>query len=74
MRVGIPALVVLAGLVSMAFGTPASLAGGGALIGAGAAIAFGGWLFRLGLAGDDERAAEERARREFDRTGRWPGR
>jgi hypothetical protein len=29
-------------------------------------------LFRLGASGDRERAAEEAARDEFARTGRWP--
>jgi hypothetical protein len=30
------------------------------------------WLFRLGAEGDLERQAEEDARDEFSRTGRWP--
>jgi hypothetical protein len=30
------------------------------------------WLFRLGAEGDRERDAEEAAREEFARTGRWP--
>jgi hypothetical protein len=30
------------------------------------------WLFRLGAEGDREREAEEAAREEFARTGRWP--
>ena len=29
-------------------------------------------LFRVGVSGDRERADEDAARREFDRTGRWP--
>jgi hypothetical protein len=66
-RYGLPALAVLAGAISMAFGTSASLAGG-----AGLAIWLFSWLYRVGVDGDGERAQEERARRYFDRHGRWP--
>src|SRR5579862_3182022 len=72
MRYGLPALAVLAGAISMAFGTTASLAGGAGLVGAGLAIWLVSWLYRIGVDGDGERADEERARRYFDRHGRWP--
>lgn len=71
-RHGIAVLAVLAGIVSMAFGTTTSLAGGGALIGAGLSIWLISWLYRIGVEGDTDRDSEERARRAFDRTGRWP--
>jgi hypothetical protein len=71
-RYGIPALVVLAGIVALGFGTQSSLIGGGSLIGAGLAIWLIAWLYRVGVASDETREAEERARRFFDRTGRWP--
>src|SRR5579871_4143611 len=71
-RHGIGALAVLAGGVAMAFGTPTSLVGGAALIGAGIASWLIAWLYRVGVAGDQTREDEERARRVFDRTGRWP--
>jgi hypothetical protein len=71
-RYGLPALAVLAGAISMAFGTSVSLAGGAGLVGAGLAIWLFSWLFRVGAEGDRERAQEERARRYFDRHGRWP--
>jgi hypothetical protein len=71
-RYGLPALIVLAGVVSMCFGTEDSLVGGGALIGAGLASWMVAWLYRLGVAGDDARVKEERARERFERTGRWP--
>jgi hypothetical protein len=71
-RHGIAALAVLAGIVAMSFGTRPSLIGGAALIGAGLAIWLIAWLYRVGVAGDATRDAEERARRFFDRTGRWP--
>jgi hypothetical protein len=71
-RHGIAALVVLAGIVAMCFGTPTSLVGGSALVGAGLASWLVGWLYRVGVDGDRSRDAEERARRYFDRHGRWP--
>ncbi len=69
---GSPGLAVLAGIVAMSFGTATSLLGGAALIGAGLAIWLVAWLYRVGIEGDATRDAEERARRIFDRTGRWP--
>ena len=71
-RHGIPALTVLAGVVAMCFGTETSLVGGAGLIGAGIASWLVAWLYRLGVSGDDARAGEERARAQFERTGRWP--
>lgn len=71
-RHGLPALIVLAGIVAMCFGTPSSLVGGSALIGAGIASWLIAWLYRIGVEGDRTREAEERARRHFDRYGRWP--
>jgi hypothetical protein len=71
-RHGIPALTVLAGVVAMCFGTDSSLVGGAGLIGAGIATWLVAWLYRLGVQGDRARDAEERARRQFERTGRWP--
>jgi hypothetical protein len=71
-RHGVAALTVLAGVVLMAFGTDTSLIGGAALIGAGIASWLIAWLYRVGVAGDEARDAEERARSFFDHTGRWP--
>jgi len=71
-RHGIPALTVIAGIVAMCFGTETSLVGGGGLIGAGIATWLVAWLYRVGVEGDSAREAEERARRQFERTGRWP--
>ncbi|MGH2849207.1 MAG: hypothetical protein ACRDLP_01165, partial [Solirubrobacteraceae bacterium] len=68
----IPALIVLAGIVSMAIGTSTSLIGGGALIGAGAASWLISWLYRVGVEGDRAREREERTRGYFERHGRWP--
>ena len=71
-RYGMPALVVLAGIVAMCFGTTTSLIGGAGLIGAGLASWLLSWLYRVGVEGDRARDAEERARRYFERNGRWP--
>jgi hypothetical protein len=68
----IPALIVLAGIVSMAIGTSTSLIGGAALIGAGGASWLISWLYRIGVEGDRTREREERARSFFERHGRWP--
>lgn len=70
-RHGVPALIVLAGIVAMCFGTDTSLIGGGGLVGAGLASWLIAWLYRLGISGDAARAREERARERFERTGRW---
>jgi hypothetical protein len=71
-RHGIAALAVLAGIVAMCFGTESSLIGGAGLIGAGLASWLIAWLYRLGVEGDRDREAEERARGYFERHGRWP--
>jgi hypothetical protein len=56
----------------MCFGTATSLVGGAGLIGAGVASWLVSWLYRVGVAGEGARDAEERARRYFERHGRWP--
>ena len=72
LRYVLPAVVVIAGIVAMSFGTDTALEGGAGIVGAGLAIWFVNWLFRIGATGDAERDAEERAREYFDRHGRWP--
>jgi hypothetical protein len=71
-RHGIAAIVVCVGVVSMAFGTDTSLVGGAGFIGAGLSIWLISWLYRTGVQSDSARLAEDRARRHFDRFGRWP--
>jgi hypothetical protein len=71
-RYVLPAVVVAAGLIAMAFGTDISLEGGAGLVSAGLAIWLVNWLYRIGARGDAERDAEDRAREYFDRHGRWP--
>ncbi len=72
LRYVLPAVVVLAGIIVMAFGGETNLEGGGGIVSAGLAIILINWLLRLGSAGDDEREREDAAREYFDRHGRWP--
>lgn len=72
-RVWLPLAVVAGGVLAVLFGSEeARWEGGGALIGAGAAIWLLNLLFRVGAGGDRDREAEDRAREHFDRHGRWP--
>ena len=73
-RYVLPAVVVVAGIVAMALVGPDDerYVGGAAIIGAGLAIALINFFFRIGVSGDEERAAEEEARAYFDRHGHWP--
>jgi len=71
-RYGLPATICLTGLVFVAIDFHANFEGGMALIGAGLSVLLINVLFRVGVSGDRDRAAEDAARREFDRTGRWP--
>jgi hypothetical protein len=68
-RVGLPVVIALAGVVLLIAGsTPLGLM----LIGTGGVVAIAGWYMRLSIGSQDDRAREEAARRQFDRTGRWP--
>jgi hypothetical protein len=71
-RYGLPALICLAGLGFLIADAGENFEGAMALIGAGLSVLLVNLLFRVGVAGDRERAREDAARREFDRTGRWP--
>ena len=72
-RLWLPLLIVLAGLVlGIAIGTDSAWEGGALMISAGLSVWLINVLFRLGVRGDRERAQEERVRDEFERTGHWP--
>lgn len=73
-RYGLPLLIVLAGVVAMAVVGPDDerYVGGGAIIGAGLAVALINFFFRVGVSSEEERDREEAAREHFGRTGRWP--
>lgn len=71
-RYGLPALICLVGLGFLIASPSANFEGAMALIGAGLSVLLVNVLFRIGVAGDRERAEEDAARRQFERTGRWP--
>jgi hypothetical protein len=73
-RYGLPAAIVLAGvLLTVVGGSDAADGAGVVLIGVGLLVALGGALMRLGIQSNRDREREEEARRYFDRHGRWPG-
>ena len=73
-RYGLPLAIVVAGIVAMALVGPDDerYVGGAAIIGAGLSILLLNFFFRMSVAGEDDRAAEEEAREYFDRHGHWP--
>jgi fructose-specific phosphotransferase system IIC component len=71
-RYVLPAVVTIAGIIVMAFGSETDLEGGASIVSAGLAIYFLNWLFRIGVTGDRERDDERAAREYFKRHGRWP--
>jgi hypothetical protein len=71
-RYVLPVVVVLAGVVVMAFGSENDLEGGASIVSAGLAIYFVNWLFRIGAESDHERDDEQAARDYYTRHGRWP--
>ena len=73
-RYGLPLLIVAAGVVAMAVvgADDERYVGGGAIIGAGLAVALLNYFFRVGVAREADRDREEAAREHFGRTGRWP--
>lgn len=71
-RYGMPAAICLVGLIFLVANPGANFEGAMALLGAGLSVLLVNLLFRFGLTSDEDRAREDAARREFDRTGRWP--
>ena len=73
-RYGLPALVVLGGILAMALVGSGDdrYAGGAAIIGAGLAVALLNFFFRMGVSGDRDRDREDAARAFYDEHGRWP--
>ena len=68
-RYGIPAVLVIAGVIIS--GT-ASLPAGALFISAGTAVLLLNVLHRMGVEGDKDRDKEDAARRYFDEHGHWP--
>jgi ABC-type proline/glycine betaine transport system permease subunit len=71
-RYALPALICLVGLGFLIADAGANYEGAMALLGAGLSVLLINLLFRFGVTSDRDRAQEDAARREYDRTGRWP--
>jgi hypothetical protein len=73
LRYGIGAVMVVAGLV-MLIVNPSGLGvdGFAMAVGGGLSVLLINFLYRLGVSGDKDREAEERARAYFDEHGEWP--
>jgi hypothetical protein len=72
--IAIPTVCGIAGFVILATHSSHGLiAIGGVLLGVALVSAIGVIILRLGPQSQPDRAAEARAREEFEKTGRWPG-
>jgi hypothetical protein len=73
-RTWLPVAIIAAGLiVAIATGfSEAGLEGGALLVSAGLSVWLINLLYRIGVRGDRERDAEDRARAYFAEHGRWP--
>ena len=73
-RYGIPAALILAGILCLFIAPDGTEAEGWALFtGAGVAVLLLNVLHRIGVDGDSERDKEEDARAYFSEHGHWPG-
>lgn len=71
-RYGIPAVLLIAGIVVTGTGGHLGIAAGALFISAGSAVLLLNVLHRMGVEGDKERDREAEARDFFDKHGRWP--
>ena len=71
-RYGIPAVLLIAGVIVTATAGNVGLAAGALFFSAGSAVLLLNVLYRIGVQGDEERDREEAARRYFDEHGHWP--
>ncbi len=73
MRLWLPIMIIVAGILVALIGqSEASSEGGALIVSAGLAVWLLNVFFRIGVRGDKERAQETQARDEFERTGTWP--
>jgi hypothetical protein len=72
LRYGIGGVMVLAGIVLLLAVPGTGVDGFAMAVGGGLAVMLLNGLFRLGVAGDEERKREEEARQYFDEHGEWP--
>jgi hypothetical protein len=74
-RIGLPAMIGLAGVGLMVLGRDATLLGAGfVLVGVALLVALTNALMRLAFRSQHDREREAWARRHFDRHGHWPHR
>lgn len=73
-RVALPALVAIAGVVLLVTGGDAATGAGIVLIGVAGLIVLANVFMRLGLQSERDREREEARRRFLSEHGRWPGR
>jgi hypothetical protein len=73
-RVWLPLAIIAGGLIVIVAtgGSETGVEGGAAIIGAGASVWLLNIIFRVGVAGERERDAEDRARDYYDEHGYWP--
>jgi hypothetical protein len=73
-RTWLPAVIIVAGFIAAAATgfSETGLEGGALLISAGLSVWLINLLYRVGVRGDRERDAEDRARAYFAEHGRWP--
>jgi hypothetical protein len=74
LRYGVPALIALAGVVTMlvASDTDVGIEIGAMFLGAAIAVFMLNFFYRMGVSGERDRDREQEARDYFDRHGRWP--
>jgi hypothetical protein len=72
-RYGIGLIMVVAGFVLLAVNPGGfGVEGFSMSVGGGLSVLMLNWMFRIGVAGDRERDAEEQARRYLEEHGHWP--
>lgn len=72
-RIGLPIAICVAGIVVIAIQPDRNgLEGGLLIVSAGLSVWLLNWLYRVGVAGEQERDEEDDARAFFDRHGVWP--
>jgi hypothetical protein len=72
-RIWLPVAIVLVGLILIALNPNENgLEGGAMVVGAGLSVWLLNLLYRIGVSGDRERDAEDRARDYYDEHGHWP--
>ncbi|HEX8122611.1 MAG TPA: hypothetical protein VF549_15230 [Solirubrobacteraceae bacterium] len=72
-RIGLPIVICVAGIVAIVVEPNRNgLEGGGLIVSAGLSVWLLNWLYRVGVSGERERDDEDEARDFFDRHGVWP--